>query len=251
MAHEMELPVLLINIERAAARRALIEGQAAELGIRLERVAGVDGSLVPREDWQDVDLDLFRRRNGRPMMAGEYGCYRSHINAFRQLIDSGRKAALVIEDDVALTRDLMERAAAIAAMAPDDCVVKLVNHRTVAFQHRFTSARGDRIGVSRFGPQGSSACYLLTEKAARRLIEAMLPQSLPLDSALERSWQHGVPVLTAERNLIDFGALRSETLIASRADYRDQKLRGWKKMPTHLFRIQEAARRFAESIRQR
>lgn len=243
MALEMELPVLLINIERAAARRALIEGQAADLSITLERVNGVDGSLVPQENWTDVDLDLFRNRNGRPMMAGEYGCYRSHLNAFRHLVASGAKAALVIEDDVALSHDLMQRAAAILRVVPDDCVVKLVNHRTVAFQHRFTSAMGDRIGLSRFGPQGSSACYLLTAKAAARLAERMVPQSLPLDSALERSWHHGVPVYTTEDNVIDFGALRNETLIASRADYRGLKLRGLKKMPTHLFRIAEAFRR--------
>lgn len=245
MAQQMELPVFLINIERAAARRRLIEQQAAELGITLERVAGVDGSLVPQADWVDADVDLFRRRNGRPMMAGEYGCYQSHLNAFRQLADSGRPAALVIEDDVALSADLMQRALSILEVVPDDCVVKLVNHRTVAFRPLFTSARGDRVGFSRFGPQGSSACYLLTAKAAERLATGMRPQSLPLDSALERSWQHGVPIYTSEKNLIDFGALRNETLIASQADYRGLKLRGWKKMPTHLFRVGEALRRAA------
>ncbi|MGN7292003.1 glycosyltransferase family 25 protein [Rhizobium sp. SAFR-030] len=239
----MELPVLLINIERAAARRALIRQQAERLGIALQRVEGVDGSLVPQPDWQNVDFDLFRRRNGRPIMAGEYGCYQSHLRAYRQLVDSGEPAALVIEDDVALTADLMQRSQAIVDAVPDNCVVKLVNHRTVAFRHCFTSAIGDRIGYSRLGPQGSSACYVLTRKAAQGLLVGMARQSLPLDSALERSWDHGVPVLTTDINLIDFGDLRSETLIASRADYRETKLRGWKKMPTHLFRVAEVFRR--------
>ncbi|MBP2547700.1 glycosyl transferase family 25 [Neorhizobium galegae] len=243
MATETQLPVLLINIERAAARRRLIESQAQELGIRLVAVAGVDGAAVPQEAWQDVDLDLFRRRNGRPMMPGEYGCYRSHLNALAHLVESGQEAAIIIEDDVALSQDLMQRAAAIVDALPQDGVVKLVNHRTVGFRRRFASRLGDLVGYSRFGPQGSSACYVVTRRAAERLLVGMRPQSLPLDSALERSWDHGVPVYTTASNVIDFGALRNDTLIASQADYRGLKLRGLQKLPTHLFRVREALRR--------
>ena len=245
-----ELPVLLINIDRAAARRAEIERQARELNIPLQRIAGVDGSLVPQDQWEKVDLDLFRRRNGRPMMAGEYGCYQSHLRAFRHLLESDAPAALVIEDDVNLSTDLVQRARIILDAVPDDCVVKLVNHRTVSFRHRFTSKAGDRIGWSGFGPQGSSACYLVTRKAAERLLQGMARQSLPLDSALERSWDHGVEVYTVEKDLVDFGHLRDETLIASRADYRQLKLHGLKKVPTHLFRISEAVRRALHTIMQ-
>ena len=243
MAADRQLPVLLINIERAAARRQLIEGQALELDIRLLPIAGVDGATVPQEQWRDVDLDLFRRRNGRPMMPGEYGCYRSHLRALSYLVENGLEAAIIIEDDVALSRDLMQRAGGIVEAMPHDGVVKLVNHRTVGFRPLFASRLGDRIGYSRFGPQGSSACYVVTRRAAEQLLSGMLPQSLPLDSALERSWDHGVPIYTTATNVIDFGALRNDTLIASQADYRGLKLRGLKKMPTHLFRVREALRR--------
>ena len=183
----MELPVLLINIERAAARRAAIERQASELGIKVEPVPGVDGGLVPREQWVGVDAELFRRRNGRTILPGEYGCYRSHLVAFRQLVDSGRPAALIIEDDVALSRDLMDRAQAIVDMAPGDCLIKLVNHRTVAFRPMFKSSKGDEVGLACFGPMGSSACYLVTLGAARKLLQGMANQSLPLDNALDRA----------------------------------------------------------------
>jgi glycosyl transferase, family 25 len=240
MAADRQLPVLLINIERAAARRRLIEGQALELGISLSPIAGVDGGAVPQEMWQDVDLDLFRRRNGRPMISGEYGCYRSHLKALAHLVDSGQDAAIIIEDDVSLSRDLVARAAAILDVVPADAVVKLVNHRVVAFRETAVSALGDHVGRCLFGPQGSAACYLVTRGAAQKLMSRLLPMSLPLDMALERVWNHQVPVFTVKENLLDFGTLRQDTMIAHRADYRQHKLRGWKKMPTHLFRTREA-----------
>lgn len=248
MAQQMELPVFLINIERAAARRRLIEQQAATLGIPLERVAGVDGSLVPPADWVDADRELFLKRNGRPMMAGEYGCYKSHLKALERTANCGAPAALVIEDDIALSADFLSRAQSVAAALPQDCAVKLVNHRTLAFRHRFTTATGDRIGVSPFGPQGSAACYLVTAAAARQLCARLKVQSLPFDMALERAWHHGVPIYTSEYSISGFGNLRNETLIASQSDYRGLKLRGLKKIPTHLFRVGEALRRFAYAL---
>lgn len=246
----MDLPVLLINIDRAVERRQLIEGQASELGIQLQRVSGVDGAKVPPEEWVDADRPLFLKRNGRPLMTGEYGCYKSHLKAFEQLIESGAPAALIIEDDVALSADLMLRAQSVAQTVADGCVVKLVNHRTLAFRHLFTTPMGDRIGLSRFGPQGSAACYLMTAGAARKLLEAMRVQSLPFDMALERVWQHQVPVYTSEESFLGFGDLRAQTFIASRADYREQKLSGFAKLPTHLFRVKEAILRLFQALSQ-
>lgn len=240
MAADMNLPVYLINIDRAAERRVLIEGQAAELGIALERVVGVDGSLVPVERWVDADRALFLRRNGRPLMPGEYGCYKSHLKALQQLAESGRPAGLIIEDDISLSRELMEKVQAIAETVPDECVVKLVNHRTQGFRPRFKAASGDEIGIAMLGPQGSAACYLVTAKAARKLIEKLEVQSLPFDMALERSWHHQVPVYTTKGSILGFGNLRNQTFIASRADYRELKLRGVAKVPTHVFRVKEA-----------
>ncbi len=129
-------------------------------------------------------------------------------------------------------------------------MVKLVNHRTVSFRHRFTSKAGDRIGWSGFGPQGSSACYLVTRKAAERLLQGMARQSLPLGQRARTVLDHGVEVYTVEKDLVDFGHLRDETLIASRADYRQLNLHGLKKVPTHLFRISEAVRRALHTIMQ-
>ena len=248
MAEQMDLPVLLINIDRAIERRLLIEGQAEKLGIRLERVAGIDGAKVPPDQWVDADRDLFLKRNGRPLMTGEYGCYKSHLKAFQQLVDSGAPAARIIEDDVALSEDLMLRAQSVAATVKDGCVVKLVNHRTLAFRHLFTTPMGDRIGLSRFGPQGSAACYLLTRGAAQKLLEPLRVQSLPFDMALERVWHHHVPVYTAEESLLEFGDLRSQTFIASRADYKQQKQKGLAKIPTHIFRVKEALLRAFQTL---
>lgn len=64
------LAIYLINIDRAADRLAEMRRQSAEFSIELNRVEGVDGQVHPSEDWIDVDVRLFLKRNGRHILPG-------------------------------------------------------------------------------------------------------------------------------------------------------------------------------------
>jgi len=112
------MPVYLINIDRAAERLAEIRRQSDEFGFRFERIDGIDGALIPRDQWIDVDHDRFRLRHGRTILPGEYGCYRSHLLALHRFLASDDEMAVVIEDDVALDIDFLARAMAAKDAAP-------------------------------------------------------------------------------------------------------------------------------------
>lgn len=45
---------------------------------------------------------------GRPLLGGEYGCYRSHLAAAAAVRDSGHPFGLVLEDDASFGPDLVE-----------------------------------------------------------------------------------------------------------------------------------------------
>jgi glycosyl transferase family 25 len=239
------VPVYLINIDRAADRLAEIQRQSNELGFRFERVDGVDGALIPREQWINVDHVRFQRRHGRTILPGEYGCYRSHLMALRQFLASGGESAVIIEDDVALDEDFLARAMAAKEAAPTADLIKLVNHRWNGFRAMTSSRKGDVIGRCLFGPQGSTACYLVTRSGAEKIVRSLSVMSLPWDVAVERGWDMQTSIVTTRANIIGFSRLQKSTMIGWRRDYRAAKSSVLRRIPAHLFRTWDFFRRIA------
>lgn len=239
----MTLPVYAINLDRSRGRWADLAASAERAGLPLIRVPGVDGRAVAEADRIEVSEPDFRRMTGRTMRPGEYGCYRSHLAALDAIAASGAGAAIIAEDDIAFGDRFAERAEALLRACPDADVIKLFNHRTKGFRLKARSALGDGIGRCLHGPQGSAACYLVTAAGAHRLSSALRPMQLPYDVALERGWATGAEVYTVERDIAGLGALEVETEIGSREDYRRTRLPGYRRLPTHLFRVMDYARR--------
>ena len=239
------LPVYLINIDRATDRLAEIQRQSDEFGITIERVNGVDGSLLSPEQWVDVDHARFQRRHGRIILAGEYGCYRSHLLALRQFLAGGSQSAIIIEDDIALDANFLTRAVAAQEAAPKAEVIKLVNHRWGGFRATSRSHKGDVIGRCLFGPQGSTACYLVTRRGAEKIVKSLAVMSLPWDVAIERGWDMRTSIVTTRVNIAGFSPLQRTTMIGWRRDYHAAKSTAWRRIPAHLFRTLDFFRRIA------
>lgn len=239
------LPVYLINIARAVDRLEEVRLRSHEFGIDVQRVEGVDGHLVPQAQWVGVDHRLFGQRHGRHILSGEYGCYKSHLLALQQFLAGGDAAAIIIEDDIALDGKFMERALAVHRAVPEADLIKLVNHRWKGFRGHVTTERGDRIGRCLFGPQGSTACYLVTRAGAGKIASALAVMSLPWDVAVERGWDMRVSVFSTRDNLVGFSKSQRETMIGRRRDYRAVKLGTLKRIPAHIFRTVDFLRRLA------
>ncbi|MFT4181949.1 MAG: glycosyltransferase family 25 protein [Rhizobium sp.] len=239
------LPVYLINIDRATDRLAEMQRQSDEFGIKIERVDGVDGALLPQEEWVDVDHERFQRRHGRVILPGEYGCYRSHLLALRQFLAGDSPSAIIIEDDIALNGDFLARALAVQEAAPKAEIIKLVNHRWGGFRARTSSRKGDVVGRCLFGPQGSTACYLVTRSGAEKIVRSLAVMSLPWDVAVERGWDMRASIYTTRANIAGFSPLQRTTMIGWRRDYRAAKSSPWRRIPAHIFRTVDFFRRIA------
>ncbi|PZM11307.1 glycosyl transferase [Rhizobium tubonense] len=237
------LPIYLINIDRAAERLAEMTRQSAQLSIEINRVEGVDGALYPREQWIDVDESLFLKRHGRHILPGEYGCYRSHLLALEQVLAGGRDAAIIIEDDILLDDTFLARAIAAREAAPNADLIKFVNHRWKGFRTFTQSAEGDILGRCLFGPQGSTACYLVTRSGAEKIMAKLRVMSLPWDVAIERGWDSDTSVYSTRTDLVGFTRLRQKTMIGTRKSYLAAKLPAWRRVPAHLFRTIDFFRR--------
>lgn len=219
-----------------------------QYGLNVVRIAAIDGSAVPEQDRIDLHPHQFVYHNGRKLLAGEYGCYRSHLMALQQFIASGDDLAIIIEDDVDLNPRLIARAIAAITSAPDIGLVKLVNHRAVGFKPHLETAERDIIGRCLHGPQGSAACYILTRAAAQKLLVALKPMLLPFDVALERGWSTGVQTFSMEKNIAEFSPFRGDTAIGRRVHYRAVKKHFMLRISAHWFRTHDQVRRWYYAI---
>lgn len=246
----MSVRIYVINLDRSIPRWERISAQARDMGLDVVRVVAVDGATVSPEDWIDTDPRQFSRMHGRYMLPGEYGCYRSHLQALQQIADGDdNEISLIVEDDIDLQPDLVSRAIAIHQALPKAGLVKLFNHRTRGFRPKAVSTLGDAVGRCLHGPQGSAACYFVTRVAARKLLTTLGVMKLPYDIAMERGWDSGVETYTVRDKLTGLGPLYRQTAIAHVAQYRKTKATRLRRVSTHLFRARDYLCRLAYAYR--
>ncbi len=232
----MSLCVLVINLEGSTDRWKAISDGAA--GIELRRIEAVNGRKL--EDRPCLARMRFELSHGRTVLAGEYGCYLSHLRALQSVVDENLPAAIIAEDDIVLDPELPVRAQSLLD-AIGDGVIKLVHHRATGFRRRGTSAAGDEYGRCIHGPQGSAACYAVTNAAARRLLATTCVMWLPWDVALERGWDTGTPTFTVRRPLVEFSEFRATSTLTN--SYRHSRLAWWRLFSVLAFRAEDYLRR--------
>jgi len=167
----------VINLARSTDRRAHIIAELRKANIDYEFIVGVDGLELDMQDRATIDPSLFTRSLWSEGMAG---CALSHLRVYQKMIEDGLDTALVLEDDVTLPGDLggladalVEHVSAAELVllnydSKDSCkmsreeIVDLPDSRRLALP----------INVRQ---PGSSAAYLITREAARRMNACVLP----------------------------------------------------------------------------
>ena len=244
------LPALVINLDRSRERWESVSGSASGAGIELERLAAVDGRAMPAgAPRPGLDERKFSRSHGRKVLPGEYGCYRSHLAALGRVIERGYDVAIIAEDDILFDAGTEKRVRSIMTANSRIELLKLVNHRTSAFVGCGRSSLGDEFGRCMHGPQGSAACYAVTNQGARKLLAALQTMWLPYDTAFERGWSTGVATYTTLLPLVRFQSEPTRTTIATRNEYRKSKLPKLGQFSVLVFRAGDYLRRAAYALR--
>ena len=245
-----QLRIYVINLDRSRERWERLCSQAMEYDLNITRIPAVDGRVIAERDRIDFHPKSFIYHNGRKLLPGEYGCYRSHLLALEQFVASGDKMAIIMEDDVELNERLIPRAIAAMESVQGARLVKLVNHRLVGFKAIRETAENDVVGRCMHGPQGSAACYIVNRKAAKKLLTTLKPMLLPYDVALERGWSTGVETFTTFENLVDFSPHRAATTIGKRIHYRAVKRHPLLRLTAHWFRTCDQMRRWRYAVKE-
>jgi GR25 family glycosyltransferase involved in LPS biosynthesis len=195
----MRIEGFVIHLARAVQRRPQVETLRGALPMPVHIVDAVDGrAMTPAETAAVCRPRLYRPRYPFALGAGEIGCFLSHRKAWREIVERGLDAGLIVEDDVAVDTETFSR------------LLELV--RTVAGPGDFIrfpqKLRGETGPVIASGDGGLSiiepatpafgmVMQIVGRDAAARLLELTETFDRPVDAVLQMRWLHGLRILSA------------------------------------------------------
>lgn len=87
--------IQVINLARRPDRLSLVSSELRRAGLAATTQIAVDGQL--------------EKQQSEFLSNGEIGCWKSHINAMRKLVDTRAKFSLILEDDATVGPELNEK----------------------------------------------------------------------------------------------------------------------------------------------
>uniref|UniRef100_A0A667XP06 procollagen galactosyltransferase n=1 Tax=Myripristis murdjan TaxID=586833 RepID=A0A667XP06_9TELE len=96
--------VFMINLQRRSDRRERMLKALYEQEIACKVIAAVDGKAMNISEIHKMGIHMLPGYSdpyhGRPLTKGELGCFLSHYNIWKEVVERGLHTSLVIEDDL-------------------------------------------------------------------------------------------------------------------------------------------------------
>lgn len=221
--------IVLINLERAKARREQMATEFARIGIDYEVWPARDARALTAADRGFVDQAARRRLGLYPIPDGSLANTLSQRAAMQSLIDNGPEMMAVFEDDARFDPALPEVLAELDQRGSlFDIVVLQRRNPGREFVPCTALPTGHTLGRVRFADYGSNG-YVITREAARRFLERTPRMVREIDQALSRFWDNGLNVLYVHPPVVSHDrALESqieETRHESRLSHRPARRR--------------------------
>lgn len=186
----MALPVYVISLASRLDRRESVDAQLRAAGVPFQFFDAVDGRRAKPDR---VDQDRARQLLGRPLYAGEIGCFLSHLEVMRRFVVSEHPAAVILEDDLAVTGDLATVLRALEAIRFDVIKLGTSTQKTRRFR-RLGPITATAELVRHANVMHGTVGYAISRRAAMRFLFYSKRICYPVDVALNRSWEHGIDV---------------------------------------------------------
>lgn len=100
--------VFLINLDSRRDRYLFVKKQLDEIGLPFARISAADGHNLTAEEQFFFNRQRFLIENKRNAAPGEIGCAVSHRAVWKKMLDEKLEFALIIEDDVTLSHEIID-----------------------------------------------------------------------------------------------------------------------------------------------
>ena len=221
--------VFVINLESSVDRMKAAAAQLTTLRVPYERFPAVYGAGLPPVERKAALSWRWWCATGRPVRLGEIGCWFSHTNICRKMVEEQIPLACVLEDDAKLAANLrynLERVEAIAN--PQESAVYLLSN--------WTNVACETEEIRPSLQAWSAEAYVLTLAGAKAILKVNDPMRVPCDC-----WQYfarfgGVKVF----NVFPVSCLKNEfcfgSLSSAGAGKQTKDWPWWKVLPFKAWR---------------
>ncbi|MDR2430220.1 MAG: glycosyltransferase family 25 protein [Puniceicoccales bacterium] len=174
----MDIPVFIVNLPDATARREAILSQCHALGLHATLVEAVDGRHLSPEELASCYNAKRANASGRELSRPEIGCALSHLKIYRQILENNLPCALVLEDDAQPGKNLPEVLREVAKKtSPETPSVILFSHlKYYVLKNAVRLDCGAKI-VFPYPKRNAAGAYgyFVTRTGARLLLENLSP----------------------------------------------------------------------------
>jgi glycosyl transferase, family 25 len=197
------LGIFAINLDRSPDRWQQIEAGFGALPWPLHRVAGVDARKDPQAVLAVRGTALkfppqavgWNAHRNRLFMLTEEACLAGHVMAWRQFLATDFDHALVLEDDAAPQPEFQTVVNDLLALGFDADIVKLEGIPRPGGRKVLSVAMvGTHRLVRSLRPCSGAAAYIVTRRAAERLLARIGTACIPADDFLWAPSWHGLKI---------------------------------------------------------
>lgn len=204
----------LINLDRATDRLEFVKPHVDQLGIPVERISAVDGSLLSDEEIEKVcDKERFKKYFKMMPERGTIGCSLSHKKAWRRFLESEYEFALIFEDDVVFNPHELKSCVESAIEKKDLWDVLSFEMIHDGWPVKVANLHVDKWMSLYLANVTHSGCYLLNRNAAKKLLEKFYPIVVPVDHYITASWEFDIKFAGVEPRIVtqNFGNSQIKT----------------------------------------
>jgi glycosyl transferase family 25 len=198
----MPIPIYVLSLVDAAERRRAVHAEFVRHGLDFHFVDAVDSRSIAEADLHlHYDGTLNARNFKRPLARGEIACALGHRAIWKKIAEGPAPVALVCEDDALLSPGFGRflRWVALRESAFADTMIKL-DSPARAGQVVARLADVDLVLPRRL--PSLTTGYLLGRNAAAALLAREGKISRPIDIDLKHYWEHRVPILVVQPQLV-------------------------------------------------
>lgn len=166
----MKYEIFVINLARAAERRADISARLHTAGVDFEIVDAVDGKKLDMNSIADRLTNALCRKFCLPdLRPAEVGCFLSHYNLYKRIADEEIPAALILEDDAVWEDDFFTTVGEVVASKYYWNIVQLAGKKPLRVVSEIDNfGKRKLVRYNRFG--ATAAGYLIDLDGAKKML---------------------------------------------------------------------------------
>jgi glycosyl transferase, family 25 len=176
------MEIFIINLKRSADRRVRIEQAFKKLELRFQLFEAIDGyALTANELAVIIDPNNEYPRKFKP---GEVGCFLSHYNVIKRIVEEKLPYALILEDDIEVSNNLPQLLLKLEKVIKQGDVISLYSSFPAGCKLR-TENKIDEAYDFLKPEEGElvvgNVAYIITQEVAQKMVQALLPMNNVID----------------------------------------------------------------------